>query len=291
MARTYAEFVSLVRDWANRDSAALSDNLIQDCLRYAADKAYRKLRIAKLEATVTYDSDSLLAATTAGNGLIPSKTEVAIPQDLIEFIQVREIDANGMTTRLFNEKTDLRTFNDYYGEKYNEYAYWARQGNILLFSPGFTISGSLGSPDKLEIHYYRRLPALNAKYDVSVINYNAGLLNSALESDSGSSSLWIVASGANAGAYATEAAVPAGETATETWFIGKEVPNWLRDENDRILLMGALAECFFYLQDDEQATKYATLFINEIEELNLEDKKRNSSGGNVQVNFNGRGLI
>jgi len=60
MARTYAEFVSLVRDWANRDSAALSDDLIQDCLRYAADKAYRKLRIAKLEATVTYDSDSYL---------------------------------------------------------------------------------------------------------------------------------------------------------------------------------------------------------------------------------------
>jgi len=288
MARTYAEFVSLVRDWANRDSAALSDSLIQDCLRYAADKAYRKLRIAQLEATVTYDSDSLLAATTAGNGLIPSKTEITIPEDLIEFIQVREIDANGMTTRLFNEKTDLRTFNDYYGEKYNPYAYWTRQGNILLFSPGFTVSGSLGNPDKLEIHYYRRLPALNAKYDVNVANYDAGLLNSAFEADADSDSLWVLDNGV---AYATEAAVPEGETATETWFIGKEVSNWLRDENDRILLMGALAECFFYLQDDEQATKYATLFINEIEELNQEDKKRNSSGGNVQVNFNGRGLI
>ena len=126
MARTYAEFVSLVRNWANRDTAALSDSVIQDCLRYAADKAYRKLRISQLEATVTYDSASLIAATTPGNGLIPSKTEISIPQDLIEFIQIREIDTNGMTTRLFNEKTDLRTFNDYYGEKYNPYAYWPR---------------------------------------------------------------------------------------------------------------------------------------------------------------------
>ena len=74
MARTYAEFVSLVRNWANRDTAALSDSVIQDCLRYAADKAYRKLRISQLEATVTYDSASLIAATTPGNGLIPSKT-------------------------------------------------------------------------------------------------------------------------------------------------------------------------------------------------------------------------
>jgi len=291
MARTYAEFVSLVRNWANRDTAALSDSVIQDCLRYAADKAYRKLRISQLEATVTYDSASLIAATTPGNGLIPSKTEISIPQDLIEFIQIREIDTNGMTTRLFNEKTDLRTFNDYYGEKYNPYAYWARQGSTLLLSPGFKVSGSLGNPDKIEIHYYRRFPALNAKYDVNVANYNAGLLNSSTSSETDSATLWIVATGENAGAYATEADVPEGATAVETYFIGKEVDNWLRDENDRIILMGALAECFFYLQDDEQAAKYGTLFINEIEELNQEDKRRNASGGNVQVNFNGRGLI
>ena len=72
---------------------------------------------------------------------------------------------------------------------------------------------------------------------------------------------------------------------------GLHVPNWLRDENERILLMGALAEVFFYLQEDDQAQKYSALFQQEIQELNNEDVMRNASGGNVQVNFNGRGLI
>ena len=45
------------------------------------------------------------------------------------------------------------------------------------------------------------------------------------------------------------------------------------------------------MQDDQQAAKYKLMFDNEINELNSEDRKRNSSGGNVQINFNGRGLI
>ena len=31
--------------------------------------------------------------------------------------------------------------------------------------------------------------------------------------------------------------------------------------------------------------------MNEIKELNDEDAKRNASGGNIQMQFNGRGLI
>ena len=67
--------------------------------------------------------------------------------------------------------------------------------------------------------------------------------------------------------------------------------NWLRDQNERVLLMGALAELFAYVQEDDQAQKYLQVFKSEIAELNEEDAKRNASGGNLQVNFNGRGLI
>ena len=55
--------------------------------------------------------------------------------------------------------------------------------------------------------------------------------------------------------------------------------------------MGALSEVFYYLQDDDQGVKYKKLFDQEVFELNDEDTKRNAAGGNVQVNFNGRGLI
>ena len=46
-----------------------------------------------------------------------------------------------------------------------------------------------------------------------------------------------------------------------------------------------------FVQDDEQAAKYQKLFYEEIGALNDEDNKRGASGGNVQINFNGRGLI
>jgi hypothetical protein len=76
-----------------------------------------------------------------------------------------------------------------------------------------------------------------------------------------------------------------------TLFIGNEIPNWLRDQNERVILMGALAEIFSFTQEDDQAQKYGSLFLSEIKELNDEDAMRNASGGNLQVNFNGRGLI
>ena len=43
MSRTYAELITLVRNWANRDVEVLSDSIVADCLRYAADKASTSL--------------------------------------------------------------------------------------------------------------------------------------------------------------------------------------------------------------------------------------------------------
>ena len=114
MARTYNELISLVRDWSNRDSEAVSDAVIKDCLKYAADRSYRTLRVPPLENIVTYEKAELTAATTQGNALLPSRTEIQLPTDLVEFIQIREVDANDQTVRVFNEKVDIRTFNDPY---------------------------------------------------------------------------------------------------------------------------------------------------------------------------------
>ncbi len=360
---TYANFTALVRDWSNKDSSVLSDTRIQDCMRYAADKCYRSLRVASLENTVTYTSTALTAATTAGNGYAPSKTELTLPQDLIEFIQIREIDSVGRTCRLFNEKTDLRTYNDWYAEKYNYMAYWSRVGNTLLLSPGFNKGAGVGTPDKVELHYYKRLPALNAVYSVNPNNYAAGFLTTT----NGVTRLYFVDGNTNT-AYATQDAANTADTGKVTattsaatsnttvivdnkvgtittgmelsgtgvdlnsgaaptvssitsqtstaaevvvsnvqtisdnidltfsntnsaLYIGTETYNWLRDDNERVLLMGALAEAFAYLQDDDQAAKYKQLFNQEVVELNDEDAKRNASGGNVQITYNGRGLI
>jgi len=295
MALTYAQLVALVRTWCNRDEEVVSDSIIQDALKYAADKAYRTLRVPPLENVAIYEKALLEAGTTASNNLQGSITEIQLPYDLVEFIQIREVDSAGLTTRVFNEKLDIRTFNDTLSEKYSNLNYWARQQNVVYLSPGFG-NGSTGSQaNTIELYYYRRLPALNAVYSVTVLNYNAGFLTTT-GAGSGVANSKQLYFNSNTGttAYATQSdaqAASGGGTVTATYYIGTSTPNWLRDENQRILLFGALAEVFAYVQDDQQAAKYNQAFLAEIAEVNDEDAKRNASGGNLQVNFNGRGLI
>lgn len=293
MALTYTELVTLVRNWSNRDEEVVSDAIIKDCLKYAADKAYRTLRVPPLENVATYEKTLLEAATTTTSGLLPSKTEIILPYDLIEFIQIKEVDSAGQATRVFNEKVDIRTFNDPTAEKYSGNNYFARQRNLLFLTPGFGQNSSGNTANAIELYYYRRLPALNAKYAVTVLNYNVGFLTTVGAGSGVTDSAQLFFAG-NTGtkAYATAAeAAAAGGAQTNAYYIGTLVPNWLRDENERILLMGALAEIFSYTQDDAQAAKYGKMFYTEIQELNDEDGKRNASGGNLQINFNGRGLI
>lgn len=295
MAKTYAELVALVRDWSNRDEEVVSDSIIQDALKYAADKAYRTLRVPPLENVAIYEKTLLTAATTAATTLQSSITEIQLPYDLIEFIQIREVDSNGLSTRVFNEKVDIRTFNDTTAEKYSNKNYWARQQNVLYLTPGFGNGNLQNQANTIELYYYRRLPALNAVYSVTVLNYNAGFLTTT-GAGSGVTNSKQLYFNSNTGttAYATQSeaqsASPAGSV-TATYYIGTATPNWLRDENERILLFGALGEVFAYLQEDDQAQKYGQLFYQEIAEVNKEDDQRNASGGNLQVNFNGRGLI
>ena len=295
MAMTYTELVAKVRSWANRDEEVVSDDIIKDCLKYAADKAYRKLRVPPLENVAIYDKTLLTAATAAATNTQSSITEIQLPYDLVEFIQIREVDSNGLSTRVFNEKVDIRTFNDTTAEKYSNKNYWARQQNVLYLSPGFGNGNLQNQANTIELYYYRRLPALDAVYSVTVLNYNAGFLTTT-GAGSGVANSKQLYFNSNTGttAYATQSAAQAasgGGTVTAVYYIGTATPNWLRDENERVILFGALAELFSYVQEDDQASKYLQLFMAEVAELNDEDAKRNASGGNLQVNFNGRGLI
>ena len=298
MSRTYTQLIDLVRRWSNRDMDVLPDNIVADCLRYAADKAYRTLRIPPLEHTVRYSAEELRMHTMSTNNRQASVTEVCIPDDLIEFMYIRGVDAEGRTTRMFNEKADIRTFYDIYAEKYTDFAFWSRHGNNILLSPGFGNTGTnfgstgVGNEECVELHYYRRLLALHARFDATIANARLGLLTTTVPVPIGNEqdlmtqgSIRLSGTGAVGDPF-VEAVAPDGML-----YYGDYVPNWLRDENERVVLMGALAEVFFYLQEDDEAQKYAALFLQEIQELNDEDRMRHTSGGNVQVNFNGRGLI
>jgi len=313
--RTYNSLISLVRDWANRDEEVIKNSIIANCISYAADKAYRYLRVPPLEQTASYSNASLTSATYDSNNGGRSITELSIPSDLIEFIQIRGVDSDNQTTRIFNEKTDIRTFYDINAYK-STLGYWTRKGNNILLSPGFKdgITGA-NSEETVELYYYKRLYALDARYEITAANANISSTyieevneanpaptnlgtNTVVETKQLKKVVYTLASDNSVLStvyYETSVAdedIPAATTGqirtiTTNTYYGEEVPNWLRDENERILLNGALAEIFVYLNEPESAQRYAELFMNEIQELNREEKQRNTSGGNIQVNFDG----
>ena len=517
----YNILVNKLYDWSNRDIQALPPQIARDSLHYSADNAYRVLRIPPLEHTVVYTNtnDALTNASTGLGNIYQSVTAVSVPPDLIEFIHIRGRDENMLTTRVFNEKADVRSYWDFNTNHYNQTAFWSRQGNSVLLTPAFGqvargfYGGVGGAETEIEMYYYRRLPDLQAQYEVTPANFTNGLLRRydttttvdtgltdsttyTIENDvtalrlffDGASSVtpenfragrltvtqpglinngslyfnptelvnaenWLtdfraftqveegqgrplyfdpiqqedrftategqtmftgtvrpedvtdannnglvvqvnnvettafmaaivndrirvtLTNPATAGDIVvldynefianplqehirgrvhdepgtemqnrqridfivntsnnnylnfivtsldvqqnssgdftlqvffegdprTDPPVPGTDTAFTTQneannrmsyiFVGKEVPNWLKDENEKIVLMGGLGEAFSYLQEDDQSTKYFEFFKQELTDLNDEDRKRDTAGGNIQIQYNARGML
>jgi len=298
----YDALVAKVRDWSNKPEVnTIPDSVIEDCLKYSADECYRTLRIPPLEATVTYvvTAEDNEGENSLGLPYGNAYTSFLIPEDLTQFVYVRTLAQENLGTsystfpsnvsKVFNEITDSRTFFDLYSEKYSVYN-WMWQDNKIFIHPQLAVGA------EVEIHYYRRLPALNAQYSVLPINYIISL------SDANQPYLDVVASGGTnlyfstlAGvkrAFATSAEATAYATpVTTVMFEGTEVPNWLRDQNERLLIWGGLYNLGAYLFDDKMEQRYQMKFTENIFSLNKEEKWRRASGGNVQTNFNTGGLI
>jgi len=294
--------VAKVRDWSNKPEVqTIPDSVIQDCLSYSADECYRQLRIPPLEATTVYTVTAL--DNTGENSLgLPfgnAYTSFAIPEDLTQFNYIRTLAQENAGTsystfpsnvsKVFNEITDKRTFFDLYGEKYSVYN-WMWMDNKIFIHPQLAVGATV------EIHYYRRLPALNATYSIVPINYLIGLTDAeqpylTLVTSNGTNLYFSTSSGITK-CFATLAEATAyNPTVTTKMYIGKEVPNWLRDQNERLVLWGGLKELGAYLFDTTMEQRYEKRFNETIFSLNKEEKWRRASGGNVQVNFNTNGLI
>ena len=258
MPALYNALVAKVRDWSNRDSETLPDTIIQDALRYTADNTYRELRIPALEATATYTITEDQSGTNT----------LTIPDDLSEFISLRRTNGIGTSggnssgirgnTIVYNEKADYRTFNDNTAVSTDIYR-WTRRQNQILVAP------NLAEDDTFELFYYRRLPALNARYSVNQANLDANRLTVSTSDTAGAQQIG----------------------GTGEYYLGNEAPNWLRDEQEKVLIWGALFHIFDYLGEDQMSAKYMQKFQLEIERLNNEENHRKASGGNLVQNFDG----
>ncbi len=288
---TYTEMVGMVRDWSNRDVEVLSDQQISTMLTFAADEAYRQLKIPALEAVYTYR--------------VPGGTsELIIPSNLTETIQLRMKDNNSVTGYVvYESKSDIRSFYNEYTFKYSDFFY-TREQNKFIFCPETT------GAETFELYYYGRQPAIDATYSITAGNVDLAIVANSTDTDvlpalidtevlegayltyykedtdgATRATFTITRSFPNTNDSDTDVVTKDTDLSITGFFVPKEAPNWLRDQNERIILFGALAEAFDFLQEIEQAQVYRQKFISEIQALNQEEKMRMSRGGNIQTHF------
>ena len=285
MATTYNDMVRKIINWSNRDpevfGASISgDNVepgeIRSFMQYAADKAYRGLRVPPLEISRRFIiEDGDIASDNQETDGLPV-VNMPVPDDLIEVLHIRNVSKG----YVFNQKVDLRTFFDKYADK-KDSCYWTRIGNV------FKLTGFISVGEELEIHYYHRLPALDAKYLVLAATYNIdpNVFIPVGTTYPGAAPLYFDENGVAYDSQSSE------EHLTVSYFVGTEADHWLRDENEKIVLFGALAEAFSFLAEDDQSQKYREMYLTEIKELNHEEVMRAAAGGNIRVNYNGFGQI
>lgn len=281
---TYAETVTRVRDWSNRDATIVSDALVGTALQWGADRIYKQLRIPPLENTETFTITSAdLDDDNQANGY--QVLTMPIPEDMIEPIFIRRPE-DGTT---YNNRLDRRTLYDRDADRLVD--------SFTQIGDEYKLLGRFEVGDVIELHYYRRLPALNATYTANAANYNAGggvgaitagrYVRTATSSDTSPVTLFLVGTTA----YDTQAAAEAVGTYTLVRVVGNEVVHWLRDENERMLMYAALVEVFNYLDEEATMTRYVGLMQDEIEKLNNEQMRRFAMGGNVRVSYTAGGLL
>ena len=176
---------------------------------------------------------------------VAGEDSLQLPPDVTEIIMFKVKDTAGKSL-VFDQKMDLRSFTDKYTTKGD--GTFTRKGQNLDFYPAAAVG------DVYELHYYRRLFDMDSTYVVNANNVAAG--NTTVSASGVSGAVQI----------------------SGVWYIGNEVYNWLRDDNERMLLWGALHHAFEYLGSDDQAAKYLNKQMQAIDELNREEKKRRVSG-------------
>ena len=263
---TFIETVDAVRNWVNRTENVIEDNDIEEALRFAADDVYRVLRIPPFESTLAYD------AITADQGDQEIST-LSVPTDLSEVIELRlKQESSFSPYTIYSAKSDIRSFYE----------------NISKFEPTFTREGNnfivapmYGEGDEFELFYYRRLADLDAQY--SVVDENADDFNA--ETNALSTSVGTVGDFLTVANSTDDGAIALDIGGSDVYFVGNNVPNWLRDENEKLLRWGALAYAYDFLNDTEYSERFKGRFEEEMLKLNAEENKRRYMGGNLRVHF------
>jgi len=181
-------------------------------------------------------------------------------------------------TTVYDNRTDYRTFVSDCSNKYSLYL-WTRQGDKIIVNPAFK------KGDAFELYYYSNGTDLGTEYAVTSANFQNGFLET---SDSvNGTALYFTTSSTPVVGEDVPSNNQGGSYTNVFYFKGKEQPHFLRDKQERLLIYISLSYINDYLGETNESTKYETKAAQLIQRLLNEEVYKESSGGNVRINFEG----
>ena len=233
---------------------------------------------------------------TATNKTSITLTSGAALDDEIKIVSFQEtsVYSSNVSTverneKLYENRSDYRSFVNEAGTQYAR-RIWTRQADKILVHPEFVAN------DSFEIYYYSDGSDLGTEYAVTSANFQAGLLENSdsdgvqfTSSSTGVTALYFLSSASNP--PVADEDVPSensgGSYTTAYYFKGKEQPHHLRDNQERLLIYLSLSFINDYLGENNESMKYYQKASELIQRLNNAEVFKESSGGNIRVNFDG----
>jgi len=229
-----------------------------------------------------YQSPSSFTATNRTSIVLNSGATLNDQVKIVSFnettVYSSEVSTVERETTVYENRADYRTFVSDCSNKYSLYL-WTRQGDKIIINPKFR------KGDAFELFYYSNGTDLGTEYAVTSANFQNGFLETS-DSVNGTALYFTSASTPIVGED-----VPSnnqgGSYTNVFYFKGKEQPHFLRDNQERLLIYGALSFINDYLGETNESTKYETKAAQLIQRLLNEEVFKESSGGNVRINFEG----
>jgi len=229
-----------------------------------------------------YQSPSSFTATNRTSIVLNSGATLNDQVKIVSFnettVYSSEVSTVERETTVYENRADYRTFVSDCSNKYSLYL-WTRQGNKIVVNPKFK------KGDAFEVYYFSNGTDLGTEYTVTSANFQNGFLETS--DSSNGTALYFTASSTPVVGEDVPSNNQGGSYTNAFYFKGKEQPHFLRDNQERLLIYGALSFINDYLGETNESTKYETKAAQLIQRLLNEEVFKESSGGNVRINFEG----
>jgi len=245
------------------------------------DLSYKLNRIL-VTVNGVYQAASSFTATDRTSIVLNSGVSLNDEVKIVSFnetsVYSSEVSTVERDTITYDNRSDYRSLVSDSSNKYSTYL-WSRRGDKIIVNPPFK------KGDAFELYYYSDGSNLGSEYEVTSANFQNGFLETSDESNG--TALYFTSSDTPIAGEDVPSNTQGGSYTNVFYFKGLEEPNFLRDNQERLLIYIALSFINDYLGESAESEKYEIKSSNLIQRLNNEEVFKQASGGNVRVNFDG----